>query len=48
MSKISLAERLYNRIETLIMDLVPKKHVGPVFKWIFKLSVLQYKLGLGC
>ena len=47
MPKSSLIERLYNRIETLIMDLVPHKNVGPVFKWIFKLPILQYKLGLG-
>ena len=47
MPKISLAERLYNRIETFIMDLVPKRNVGPVFKWIFKIPILQYKLGLG-
>jgi deazaflavin-dependent oxidoreductase (nitroreductase family) len=47
MAKISLAERLYNRIETLIMDLVPHKSVGPVFKWIFKMPILQYRLGLG-
>jgi deazaflavin-dependent oxidoreductase (nitroreductase family) len=47
MSKISLTERIYNWTETLIMDIVPKEHVGPVFKWIFKLPILQYKLGLG-
>src|SRR3990172_3110572 len=47
MSKISLAERIYNWIETIIMDLVPKKNVGPVFKWLFKIPILQYKLGLG-
>lgn len=47
MSKISLTERIYNRIETLIMDLVLQKNVGLVFKWIFKLPILQYKLGLG-
>ena len=47
MPEISLTERLYNWIETLIMDLVPQQNVGPVFKWIFKLPILQYKLGLG-
>jgi len=47
MPKISLTERLYNWTETLIMDLVPKERVGPFFKWIFKLPVLQYRLGLG-
>ena len=47
MPKISLTERIYNRAESLIMDLVPQKSVGPIFKWIFKLPTLQYKLGLG-
>ena len=47
MKKIGLTKRLYNRVETLIMDLIPKKNVGPVFKWIFKMPILQYKLGLG-
>jgi deazaflavin-dependent oxidoreductase (nitroreductase family) len=47
MFRINLAEYLYNRIETFIMDLVPRKNVGPIFKWIFKIPVLQYKLGLG-
>ena len=47
MPKIALTEHIYNRIETFIMDLVPQKNVGPLFKWIFKLPILQYKLGLG-
>lgn len=47
MQKTSLTERVYNRIETYIMDLVPQQDVGPVFKWLFKLPVLQYRLGLG-
>ena len=47
MPKISLTERIYNRIETLIMDLVPQRNVGPLFKWIFKLPILQYRRGLG-
>jgi len=47
MPRIALTERLYNRIETFIMELVPHKRVGPVFKWIFKMPILQYKLGLG-
>jgi len=47
MSKTGLTERIYNRIETFIMDLVPQRNVGPVFKWIFKLPILQYRLGLG-
>lgn len=47
MPKVSLTERIYNWAETIIMDLVPQKSVGPLFKWIFKLPVLQYRLGLG-
>jgi len=47
MPEISLIERIYNWVETRIMDLVPQKNVGPVFKWIFKIPILQYKLGLG-
>ena len=47
MSKTGLTERIYNRIETIIMDLVPQRNVGLVFKWIFKLPILQYRLGLG-
>ena len=47
MSRVSLIERIYNQAETFIMDLVPHKDVGPLFKWIFKLPILQYKLGLG-
>ena len=47
MPKISLVERIYNWFETCIMDLVPQQNVGLVFKWIFKLPILQYKLGLG-
>ena len=40
-------EKIYNHAEVLIMDLVPQKNVGPVFKWIFKMPILQYKLGMG-
>jgi len=47
MEKISLAEKIYNSAETVIMKLVPQRSVGPVFKWIFKIPILQYKLGLG-
>lgn len=28
------------------MRVVPKEHVGPIFKWIFKLPILFYDLGL--
>ena len=33
--------------ENLTMKLVPQKDVGPIFKWLFKIPILQYKLGLG-
>lgn len=29
------------------MKLVPQNEVGPVFKWLFKIPILQYRLGLG-
>jgi deazaflavin-dependent oxidoreductase (nitroreductase family) len=47
MGKIGVAEKIYNWMETLIMKIVPQKNVGPVFKWIFKMPILQYKLGMG-
>lgn len=47
MQRISLTEKIYNWMETLVMKIVPQKNVGPVFKWIFKIPVLQYRLGLG-
>ena len=48
MNKISIGERIYNWLEVNIMDkLVAQKSPGPVFKWIFKIPILQYKLGLG-
>jgi deazaflavin-dependent oxidoreductase (nitroreductase family) len=48
MARIGLAEKAYNWLETWIMDkLVMQDSPGPVFKWIFKLPILQYKLGLG-
>jgi deazaflavin-dependent oxidoreductase (nitroreductase family) len=31
----------------ILSRLTPKNHVGPVFKWIFKIPILYYKLGLG-
>jgi deazaflavin-dependent oxidoreductase (nitroreductase family) len=46
--KISWTEKLYNKTETWIMDrLVNQDGPGPVFKWLFKIPILQYKLGLG-
>jgi deazaflavin-dependent oxidoreductase (nitroreductase family) len=48
MSRAGLVETIYNRIEVWIMDkLVMQDHPGPVFKWLFKIPILQYKLGLG-
>jgi deazaflavin-dependent oxidoreductase (nitroreductase family) len=47
MGKISLAERIYARAEGLVMKLVPQDSVGPLFKWLFKIPILQYRLGLG-
>jgi len=47
MEKISLREKIYNWMETLLMKIVPQKDVGPVFKWLFKMPILQYRLGLG-
>lgn len=48
MAKTGLFEKLYASIEIWILDkLVMQNSPGPVFKWIFKIPVLQYKLGLG-
>jgi deazaflavin-dependent oxidoreductase (nitroreductase family) len=48
MAKIGLVETLYNWIEVWIMDkLVMQNSPGPVFKWLFKMPILQYKLGMG-
>jgi len=48
MPKISLFERLAVWMEVEILSrLTPKDGVGPVFKWIFKIPILYYKLGLG-
>lgn len=48
MEKIRWTERFYNRMETWILErLVMQDTPGPVFKWLFKIPILQYKLGLG-
>ena len=48
MSNIPLFERLSVWMEVEILGrLTPKDGVGPVFKWIFKIPILYYKLGLG-
>lgn len=48
MERIGFAERIYNRVETLILErLVMQDRPGPFFKWLFRLPVVQYRLGLG-
>ena len=48
MSKIGLGERISVWMEVEILNhLTPKKGIGPFFKWIFKIPILYYKLGLG-
>jgi deazaflavin-dependent oxidoreductase (nitroreductase family) len=48
MSKIPLTERISVWMEVEILSrLTPKDGVGPVFKWIFKIPILYYNLGLG-
>jgi deazaflavin-dependent oxidoreductase (nitroreductase family) len=48
MQKISLMEKIYNWLESFIMDkLVSQDTPGPLFKWLFKAPILQYKLGMG-
>jgi len=48
MQKIGFFEKFYNWMETTIMNkLVAQDTPGPFFKWVFKIPILQYKLGLG-
>lgn len=48
MTGISLFERISVWMEVEILSrLTPRDGVGPVFKWIFKIPILYYKLGLG-
>ena len=48
MKKIGIGERIYSWLESFIMDkLVSQKSPGPIFKWIFKIPILEYKIGLG-
>jgi deazaflavin-dependent oxidoreductase (nitroreductase family) len=47
MEQIRAAEKIYNYIETSLLEMVPREGVGPILKWLFKIPVLQYKLGLG-
>jgi deazaflavin-dependent oxidoreductase (nitroreductase family) len=48
MLKAPLVERISVWMEVEILSrLTPKDGVGPVFKWIFKIPILYYKLGLG-
>lgn len=44
----NIFERFSVWLETVILDkLVGQERPGPVFKWIFKIPILYYKLGLG-
>ncbi|MGA9396984.1 MAG: nitroreductase family deazaflavin-dependent oxidoreductase [Anaerolineaceae bacterium] len=44
---VSNFERFALHVEEILMTrLVPKDHPGPVFKWLFKMPVVFYKLGL--
>ena len=46
--KLPLSERIQAGIESIILTrLVPKDHPGPVFRYIFKIPILFYTLGLG-
>ena len=47
MEKIDWTERIYMLGEGLSMKLVPQRDVGPIFKWLFKVPILAYRLGLG-
>ncbi|HVM73074.1 MAG TPA: nitroreductase family deazaflavin-dependent oxidoreductase [Anaerolineales bacterium] len=48
MSDIGLGERVSVWLEVEILSrLTPRQHVGPFFKWVFRIPVLYYKLGLG-
>jgi deazaflavin-dependent oxidoreductase (nitroreductase family) len=48
MNRIPASERFSVWMEVEILSrLTPKNRVGPVFKWIFKIPILYYKLGLG-
>jgi deazaflavin-dependent oxidoreductase (nitroreductase family) len=47
-AKAGLMERFSVWMEVEILShLTPKDGVGPVFRWIFKIPILYYKLGLG-
>ena len=47
-SRVSLGERLSVWAEVEILGhLTPKNKPGPILKWLFKIPVLQYKLGMG-
>ena len=48
MSEIGLGERISVWLEVEILNsLTPRQQVGLLFKWIFKIPILYYKLGLG-
>jgi deazaflavin-dependent oxidoreductase (nitroreductase family) len=46
--KLNLFERFQAQMESAILTrLVPKDNPGPVFRYIFKIPILLYRLGLG-
>jgi deazaflavin-dependent oxidoreductase (nitroreductase family) len=48
MHQAGWTEKFYSFMETWILEkLVMQESPGPVFKWFFKIPILQYKLGLG-
>jgi deazaflavin-dependent oxidoreductase (nitroreductase family) len=48
MSGIPIYERISVWMEVEILSrLTPRDTPGPIFKWIFKIPILYYKLGLG-
>jgi deazaflavin-dependent oxidoreductase (nitroreductase family) len=48
MTEIGMGKRISVWLEVEIMShLTPRQHAGPLFKWIFKIPILYYKLGLG-
>jgi deazaflavin-dependent oxidoreductase (nitroreductase family) len=40
------SERMYQLMESFTMRVVPKDRVGLIFRWIFKLPIVLYDLGL--
>jgi len=48
MNRIPISESISVWMEVEILSrLTPKDGTGPIFKWLFKIPILYYKLGLG-